>query len=860
MTADTGWHLYRSYKSGTKHVVQWLANAARQRCDISLVMPKLCETSPSSGSWTKTREFTIKLSAADLLTLAKALLGENRSTLPPPDGLDNTITVLATVISGRQESTSWYQQSNPADDRHHHFIRVLETLASILRKIRKGSRKPDRRNYAPISGVNSPPANSFHVLEAEEPSESSNHLQKSRPTLNDQDIQPHTEVELENRDFDRDFALYCTLKESHDVRCSIKQVWSARHHGPNPVSLAIASQLTNNALILLLANVDEFAEEFPELQTFDEIAKYAEVQLEVDQRGAETFSCRTEIFEGSSNAISPYTLLCMPSLRMLHLLRMFNGEVAPKDWQDALMHIQAQHQLGHDIVCSLAELIELYKDEKRRALAFSHLDVFTQLYINFMLSDEPLPIALVFALQTQMDIYDALEGMNCHEAIDMSIQAERLKLLYATFSDSALARADYSLLGGAISRSPKHKLILHMIQHGIRSPLCERSGVSLPLYGEDGGNKMSAWLLRSPTLSGHLNRTLCELAHSDGIDVCNKGLVVHSLAHIFRALRTISPKVHWPDMDWIIARLGSKAFGLFEPANSGVVSGKAAPLLSMEASARCFGLSLGVKLSKYATNRRLGKQGCTTRIALPPSTICLSRTDRLKNQSLHLRARDQFAPTAKNLNLSQTTRLRTTCHQSARTILLGSLNSKERKRVALNDSLSTVQVLAALQSQSNEEQPDMCFNFHIFFSSCLVIMDAIVIRYKQLKKFQVKEISGMMFYEIVDDLLWEAADAEAAGRTSSTLLAIARAFSGSLESDGDGQIGLLEGNAVRHEKRRKVRGDMAEELRLKKEKSVYTADSRFSIRGCTLELVPLWKKEAVGSSAEREKEMVRLLL
>lgn len=201
-----------------------------------------------------------------------------------------------------------------------------------------------------------------------------------------------------------------------------------------------------------------------------------------------------------------------------------------------------------------------------------------------------------------MDIYDDLYGFNTFESADMTCQAQLTKLYLGNFKSAALTRTDHSLLAGRMTMSSKHMTILHIIQNGFRTPLCADQGFPLPDCG-----RQSAWRHYSPTPAGYVNGVLSEMMHKDGIDVCNQRLVVHSLVHLFKACQKLSLKLDWPDMNWIIARQGNKACGLLESANMGDPLETRASSGTMETSAKIFGISLGVKLSKYATQRREGK-------------------------------------------------------------------------------------------------------------------------------------------------------------------------------------------------------------------------------------------------------------
>lgn len=849
MATDTGWHLYRSYKSGTKHVVQWLANAARQRCNMTEIMPALCMTPSPMRTSNKTDEPIITVSAADLLILARALLEASHSTFSPPDGLGDTIVVLATVISGRQECASWHSKSDLAQESHQHFIRVLESLASILRCVQTKSQQTNRQNRPSFSGTRPAINNAFGVLHVEQLDDTEASEPAPVPqttTFNTSklcDISAQSQVRLETRDDDRDFALRSLLKECYDVRCYLKQVWSARHHGSSPVSLSVASQVTENAIALLSADVNEFIEEFPELSDFERIPDFVEVRLEVSENGMHLSTCRGQVSANGESTIDTNELFCMPALTMLHLFRIASDASDEERREQATMHILAQSSLGRDILNNLGDLKELYFDEPRRCSAFGGCDAFTKLLMTFFFSYPSMPIQLVFALQIQLVIYNALDDLAGIDSAELVPQIEHVSIILSDHASTALTRGDWSLLGGSLSISIRHAQILHMIQMGIRTPLRASRGAPIPSGttpkgNHFGGGTMSNWLQCSPTLAGHMSTLLSDQLHQDGVDTCNQGLVVHSMAHLYLACQQLSPGLKWPDMDWIISRQGRKAFGLLQSTDTqrGLDESSSG---SIEASARIFGLSLGVKLSKYATKRRNRKQRRAARPILPSTAACLSRTSRLQVNSTYLNARAQCAATADKLDLPDDLMLRAACHKSAHAVS-SSPNRKDRKNQnGVQDCLSTVEVLTSLQTSLTAEEPDKLFTYHAFFHCCLAIMNMVVSRCKELKTFRAKMKPGILFYEIVDELLWEAAEAEAACHAPTTLLAITRSLSGVLKQLGEQQISLMRVQKNMRESTARAQRDVVEDYVRTREVFEYITQSKLSLRGSTMEVIPL---------------------
>ncbi|CZT19267.1 uncharacterized protein RCC_05113 [Ramularia collo-cygni] len=856
MPTDTGWQLYRSYKSGTKHVVSWLANAARQRCNVATFMPVLCEITSSVHA--------VTLSASDLLTLAKELLAESRPMIPPPTGISDTLVVLASVISLRQESTTWRQQNNSSDHSHHHFIRVLESLALILRQVQANSwkiSKQDRPAHLPTAcGLN----NSFGMLHVELPKKSKavRPVQEPRSEECDPpqcfDLPCETSVTLENRDDDRDFALCCTLKECHDVRCFIKQVWSTRYNKTDPVSLDVASQITSNAIAMLAVSVDEFTEEYPELGNFDQIAEYAEIALDIDEDGTESFSCGSKVVQFCGSTIDPRDFLCIPAWTLVHLILKVKVSRNMRQCQQVVLHLRTHSTLGGDIFSSLGEFGELYQNGQRRSAAFAGCDAFTQLLIDFLFSDSLLTVIFVFTLQVQLDICKAQEDIVGSTVVELVTRAERTDVLLSGDISTATAITDHSLLGGCMPMSEKQASLFHIIRAGIKSPLQADCGVDISRLvirtgRSSGGGTTSKWLYNCPTLAGHLKVVLSELEHQDGIDTCNHGLVAHSMAHLYAACQKLSPKLEWPDMDWVITRQGKQGFGLLQTTDLNEPLATGAPSGAIQASAKIFGLSLGVKLSKYTRQRRHGYHVPCVRLPLPSAAACMSRAARLKITSTYMQTREQCVAMVGKLGLPQNTILRATCHRSAQAILSGTKSEKKHKKNCGNESLSTVQVLALLQSSLTSEQIDMHFPFHAFYLYCIVAMDTVVKKCKELKRFRTKMKPGMAFYEIVDELLWEAAEAEAAGRTPTTLLAVTRSLREILDFMGRNLMDVMELQSqlveTEHQLWREVAAKYSERAKVK---PVHAMRSKLSLRGSVMEVILLDVEDCKPESRAEE--------
>lgn len=233
------------YKTGTKHVVQWLANAALQQGerDIFSILPAL-------------EDHSAKLSTQNLVDLSKLLVQGAATDKLAPEGIGDTILVLGDVIAGRRECADWYSHkpttsrtnssSVTEDQTHKHFIGVLQHVLQHLKDTVRNSRLPDtttttNREAEGNVSQRRKLVNVYQALFVEEPQveipSSTARKKKRKPS------RVPVKVELESDGAaEKDFELWCFLRECYNIRHFVRDTWLRQQRGE--ISVDVASQVS----------------------------------------------------------------------------------------------------------------------------------------------------------------------------------------------------------------------------------------------------------------------------------------------------------------------------------------------------------------------------------------------------------------------------------------------------------------------------------------------------------------------------------------------------------------------------------------------------------------------------------------
>lgn len=239
----------RRYKTGTKHVVQWLANAALQQGDGNIL--SILNALENSSA---------KLSTQNLVELSKVLAQGAAADRLAPEGIGDTILVLGDVIAGRRECANWYSQKPTAgpdstheDRSHKHFVGVLQHVLQCLKDTVRNSRRPDRTDRE--AGDDASPrqklVNVYQALFVEEPQvEIPSATWKKKKRRKSSRIPMKVELESDG-DTDKDFELWCFLRECYNIRQFVRDTWLMQQRGE--LSVDAASQVSVMSVIVLIA-------------------------------------------------------------------------------------------------------------------------------------------------------------------------------------------------------------------------------------------------------------------------------------------------------------------------------------------------------------------------------------------------------------------------------------------------------------------------------------------------------------------------------------------------------------------------------------------------------------------------------
>lgn len=540
--------LNQRYKTGTNHVEDWLVKAVRQRYDLLGTSCSLDHTSFRNPS-------------LDLIKLAWELHAGCRPTIAPPQDVDVTIKLIKNVIAGRREAAKWHQQiakdhkASREDYAHNRFREVLCDVLDILQQVQqtsksrrsrridsdgrtancethspgmstvKQARIPKPRRSTRSSSEDSVPCVTSTKSGAPDPLSRSVALPLPNGYGPRKNIKRRDEraLEIDNHDPAASFALVCFLNECYDVRETLNQTWVDVGGDEKTTSFAVACLATNSGIAMITDSAKRFSTSYPKFATFDDVLHNIDawymrsVKSDGNYSGAD-FG-RDGILEAKPK-VPGCELVCLPALDLLRRIRRL---VQGKE-HDALLQIMRGHALGADIATSLPELNKLRHDAERRKDGFGGCDVFSQLMMSFSMEPRALPFATVMALQIWMDIYDCLgrklEVRKSEEFISSMEQVFGARSALLQHEGKAVSASERSLVGEQESSSLRDRL-LDIVKQGVETPLSIANTVPLPAHLSKG--ETSRVLATLPGLCGHVRSTVCEMAHAEGVRMCNQG-------------------------------------------------------------------------------------------------------------------------------------------------------------------------------------------------------------------------------------------------------------------------------------------------------------------------------------------------
>ena len=362
----------------------------------------------------------LAISAQDIFRFVKAILSAAISSRPAPQDIDLVIMILDDIIAGRRERVRWYQArtredeptSQGKDESHRHFIDTPRVVTNVVRQVRKRSQKPKFKNNTSkrsASTAGHALGSVFSALLIEEGnSDNTIDLLLSSSGTPRQSAGPHVDLELETREEDSNFALWCLLKECYDLRLYIQGIWDGFERGD--MSFPTAASITDKAFTLIHGLTEDFAAVIDELSSYDKIAEDLDIQISTVGSRVEAFSYKDGRTGSADEQLDAAALLCIPAFTILGLLqkhlRYLKHEPDPDVHDRTGEHLTNGHFFGAMVIVHFSDF-SLIRSDAERWHALQKGDVFTIELVRFFKSLR-LDSALVIENQIYMENYDRI--------------------------------------------------------------------------------------------------------------------------------------------------------------------------------------------------------------------------------------------------------------------------------------------------------------------------------------------------------------------------------------------------------------------------------------------------------------------
>lgn len=744
--------LYARYKLGTKRVVQWLADTAGRSSD------------GVDGP-------IVTLSTNDITELADSIAEAATNNAPPKD-LESIIRILEDVIAGRSECAVWYKLKTAEQDRdeefarsqtsHRHFIDVLRTVLGRLKAVLRAGLVQLEKSAPGKKAAKTPPQpaatkdilrNIYQGLPVEEPSAAflesrqvSSKIVKEKSHVFSPAKKPKklkqkkktsqvaTVFELEPQAEDEDFALWCLLKDCHQIRLYVRSLW--HEYAAGSISLHIAALITDKAFLLIQHATNEFSNDYPALSTMEQVADHLDIDASVKGRTIEGFQCKGP--KQGSSQVDAVELLCAPAFFYLVLLK---EEVQANDslkaCQEGVYYLDNAHTFTRMAQLFAAE----WTARGKETYAFMECvgtDTFTQELID-VLRSESLPLHIVIEFRTYMDIVETTDSIigspwKClvHTRRLMQTRVRNSELGRRQNGASDLVRPE------SRSRGMCHKILTEGLDGAGLSNCGAKKSQFRSLFG-------TPWCVAFPVFGGALISRLINIIYMDGLGVCDEDCTVLSMAHIYRACRTSGLlRVPWKDMDFFITNVAQDNLKLPPAGYSST---------ALMTSAQCYGKAMGV------TDREDGdhKQHNSLRTRLPLPAAMEERRVRLRSYSLlheeigksynnEMVLNQPKELASRNALFQMTTRMMESPHNG--------VNEKLRSRWKSCGRLTSNDLLKTLRGSVEAEETTLLFNLHDLETICLEIFEGA--KHKVGSAMLQKLPKTFSFVQFTDEILWEA--------------------------------------------------------------------------------------------------------
>ncbi|KAK5119617.1 hypothetical protein LTR85_007446 [Meristemomyces frigidus] len=815
--------LYQRYKLGTKHVLEWVVDTARQTCDVAAIIPSLQTavaqtldqpTSKPRKSRKKKKAqkdeeqpaAKLTLSTQDLTRLATAIASAAAADKPAPDGIETTISVMEDVINGRSECAVWYRTQAQEDSswvaesgkRHGHFVDVLRSVLGALKQTLWASRPKPVRGRRGAAENNPQLADealgyafaSLHVDEPASTDEAGTEAPARKPkptTANNKKLR----CELEKTDEDAVFALWCILKECHDVRLFVRDIWRQWRDGQ--LSLPTAGETTDKAFMLIHIAFTDLRVEFPKLTTFDDVSEKLQLNIASTNGVSDDFSWDESHVRDSSSDTPADQLLCIPALSCLGVLRAWIAQIIRTtkcaDKGDGIVggagsHLLAGHRLRRTIMLHFSELVQ-FKVRENLKKDFMNCDVFFRDLLSF-LDNQRLALPFVVEFQIYMDIYDEVEMTGTRPYWLARYYADSIKDSYCNVTDVVEKLHGMCALIGPPGTRDVQEAILRVIKKAVETPVIRNPLAKIDSTEGDESDEayLSFVLVNFPIMTGVLLSSLGKLKYLDGLDMCNDYDIVVATTLLYQACRTAGLfEKRWKDLEFVIAHQGMQQLGLRQTVT-------ATPAL---AAAKHYGLAFGVELREYAKRaREMAKSGTSgiRRVPLPrESTSAFRKRAFVSISEPYLRTLTVTNVRRKGLGATLWETENSTIHQLAHDLLSEEsqdIHQELRAQWRKCRRLTPVQLLGVFKSALVAGKPVVHFDYHGLYGQCAILLEAVqkgflgMLERSHLWYGFAEVDENTELCNIVDEVLWKAAQEEMLPRRAMgrdvTLLNVSNSF------------------------------------------------------------------------------------
>lgn len=263
---------YKRYKSDTDRFTAWLEETAKACGGIPELSKKSQSSKSRKGDSGDQGTLKYKVPLSKFTALAQIIANSQPSVKIP----SLIVGIAQRAISARKRCTTWFRKQVGADsaslsnEGHSHFIAILEQVLVILgvspAKIESQPAKVSQSFDKEASELKDP-ANQFSALSLDELDEK-NYLEptgvkKQKPTGTPNDVSYELDEDYEDGLGERIFAAFCLLEDLQRIRDLICQTWSDYRAGK--FDLMSASVTTNTAIGLARQSVEDYEKLYPDV-------------------------------------------------------------------------------------------------------------------------------------------------------------------------------------------------------------------------------------------------------------------------------------------------------------------------------------------------------------------------------------------------------------------------------------------------------------------------------------------------------------------------------------------------------------------------------------------------------------------